>query len=114
TPQDGIRDVFKKGWYARQVGDKITFHIVGGNIAIQYRKSVRRKAPIAYAYIDGDRENRIKLDGNFQEDWGDYLSLSYILKDGKAIKHRIDIEIDEIPKDCEVDFYLVSVIASKR
>lgn len=109
-----ICDIFKLGWYGKSVGDKIKFNIVGENIAVQYKKSVTKKAPVAYAYVDGNVNNKIELNGNHNEDWGDCLYLEQILCDGGAVEHQIEIEIAEVPKDCQDDFYLVSVIASKR
>ncbi|MCR5235197.1 MAG: hypothetical protein K6E53_15030 [Lachnospiraceae bacterium] len=69
--------------------------------------------------IDGDTEHRIKLDANFDEDWGDkaYITtLLYhgVLPGGTKIsgreKHEVTISIEEA-YDCMADFYLVCVLA---
>ena len=111
-PQTDICDIFKQGWYGRKVGDKITFYIHGSNIALQYRKTIQGCAPIAYAVIDGDKEHKIRLDGNFDEDWGDCLYLEEILYNDIEKEHCVEIIIEEVPDDVSMDFYLVSIITS--
>ncbi len=59
-----VRDVFKNGWKAREAGATISFEFTGGELAVMYRKSVKKPAPAAYAVIDGDEEQRIELDAN--------------------------------------------------
>jgi lysophospholipase L1-like esterase len=108
-----IRDIFKKGWIASAVGDKITFAIQGTGIAIQYRKSVVQPTPIAKVVIDGEVEKAILLDGNFEETWGDSLHLETVYFHGEENTHDVMIEIVEALPEDKVPFYLVSVIASK-
>lgn len=114
TPKEGITDIFREGFYGRNAGDAISFEAEAGNIAVQYKKTVRRKAPVAAAVIDGDEENPIILDANFEEDWGDCLYLQNLLVGGEKRKHRIDITITEADDESNLDFYLVSIIISDR
>lgn len=114
TPKAGITDIFREGFYGRNAGDAISFEAEAGNIAVQYKKTVRRKAPVAAAVIDGDEENPIILDANFEEDWGDCLYLQNLLVGGEKRKHRIDITITEADDESNLDFYLVSIIISDR
>lgn len=109
--QKNICDIFKRGWYGKKKGDRIVFHITASNIAIQYRKSVLQSAPIAYAILDNDEANKVKLDGNFDEDWGDCLYMENVLLYGEKKEHKIEIIIEEVPARCEINFYLVSIIA---
>lgn len=110
--QDDIRDIFKKGWIASKIGDKITFKVFGTGIAIQYRKSVKKPTPIASVVIDDKTEKKILLDGNFQEDWGDCLYLETVYFHGEETEHTVTIEIVEATENDVVPFYLVSVITS--
>lgn len=111
--QDGITDCFKRGWTAEKCGDLITFYVEGSCIAVQYRKSVKKPAPIAEVIVDGDRERCVRLDANFDEDWGDKLELITVLEHGEMRTHEVQIRITEAHADDVVPFYLVSVIASK-
>lgn len=110
--QVDICDIFKHGWFGRNLGDKISFTVKGSNLAVQYRKSVKKPAPVAYAVVDGDERNKIKLDGNFEENWGDCLYLQDILRDGIEMEHNVDIVIEGTSPKSTVDFYLVSIIGS--
>lgn len=114
TPQEHITQMFRRGFTAWHTGDRITFRVEGTGIAVQYRKSVKKPAPIALAIVDGDRGNAVRLDANFQEDWGDCLYIDTILKHGQRKTHTVEIEIQESHADDAVPFYLVSVIASDR
>ncbi len=114
TPKAGITDVFRDGFFARKVGDTISFEVEAGNIAVQYKKTIQRKAPVATAVIDGDSENPVILDANFEEDWGDCLYLQNLLVGGSKGRHRIDITITEADEESNLDFYLVSMIISDR
>lgn len=113
SKQEGITDVFKKGWTASDKKDSIAFLVNGSGIAIQYRKSIKQPTPIAKAIVDGDIQNAVILDGNFNEDWGDCLYLETILYHGEEKEHEVKIEIIEASEEDEVPFYLVAVIASR-
>lgn len=111
TPQSQIADCFKKGWQAREKGARIVFETEGANIAVQYRKTVRKPAPVARLILDGDKEHPFVLDANFTEEWGDCLYLETILEHGNAGKHTIEIEIMQTHEEDKETFYLVSLIA---
>jgi lysophospholipase L1-like esterase len=112
-PQTVITDIFRNGWVAEREKDRITFEIAGTGIAIQYRKSVRKPAPVAKVWIDGQEEKAILLDSNFQEDWGDCLYIQTIAQDLKDSVHRVEIEVIQASEEDAAPFYLVSVIGSR-
>jgi len=113
SPRKNFREFFKEGWTAAHVGDKISFEFDSCKcLAVQYRKSIHKPAPVAIAILDGDRENAIALDANFKEDWGDCLYIEPIITDDKVARHNLTIEIIEAPEDIKSDFYLLSVIKS--
>lgn len=114
SPQKGITDIFKKGWIASWEGDKIRFEVTGTEIAVQYRKSVNRPAPVARAVVDGRQEDAVILDGNFDEDWGDCLYIDTIARHIEQGKHTVELEIIKAYEDDAVPFYLVSVIVSGK
>lgn len=112
--QSHITDCFKKGWTGKKTGDSICFTVEGSCIAVQYRKSVKLPAPVAKAVVDGDEENGVILDGNFDETWGDKLELTTILEHGERKAHRVEITLTETHPEDAAPFYLVSVIGSGR
>lgn len=81
-----VRDVFKNGWTASKKGDSISFEFAGTELSLMYRKSVNKPAPIAYAVIDGDEAGRIRLDANFDEDWGDKAFMATLMYHGRICK----------------------------
>lgn len=107
----GISNVFQKGWMADKVNDSIVFRIRETEIAIQYRKSMHKPAPIARVVIDGDLENAVFLDGNFDESWGDCIYIETIASQLDYKEHTIEVTIVE-SGEVAVPFYLVSVIGS--
>ena len=113
VPQNHITEFFKKGWTAWKKGDTIKFFVEGTGIAIQFRKSINKPTPIAQVVVDGDAMNKIVLDGNFTEVWGDCLYLETITKHTELKAHTVEITIVEASKEDVVPFYLVSVIGSK-
>ncbi len=112
-PQASIRELFRRGYTARQVGDRIRLRVSGTEIAVQYRKSVRRPAPVALAILDGQEERAVRLDANFEENWGDCLYLQTLQRHGPGGEHELEIRIAEASENDAVPFYLVSVIASE-
>lgn len=112
TPQNNIREIFRKGWTASQKGATISFTVEGSCLAVQYRKSVVQPTPIARAIVDGDETHAVTLDGNFEETWGDSLHLDTLAEHLPYGQHTVTIELTETHKDDQVPFYLVSVIAS--
>ena len=71
---------------------------------------MRKPAPVATLFLDGDRSRGITLDANFTEDWGDCLYLQTVLEHGSLADHTVEIEITEESGNAEC-FYLVSLIA---
>ena len=111
-PQNDIREIFRRGWTADKKGAHIGFDIEGSCIGVQYRKSVIKPTCVAQAVVDGDRDNAVILDGNFEETWGDSLHLDTIAEHLPYGKHHVEIELIETHQDDKVPFYLVSVIGS--
>ena len=105
--KQGVLDIWKQGWYAAKAGDCITFEVQASCISVQFLRSVRRRSPIAEAVVDGDRSSAVRLDGNFDEDWGDFLALETVLDSEERAVHTLQIQITE---QGEEPFYLVSVI----
>lgn len=116
--QSGITDVFKHGWMAWHPGERIVFEIEASEIAVQYRKSVKKPAMSARAVLDGSKSAAVFLDGSFEEDWGDCLYIETLLYHGEYKKHWVEItsEMAGIQPACEtvVPFYLASIIISKK
>lgn len=113
TPQEHITQMFRRGFTAWNAGDSITFDIESTGIAVQYRKSVKKPAPIAKVTVDGDEASAVILDAIFQEDWGDCLYIDTVLAHGAYRRRRVEIRIIESHPEDRVPFYLVSVIGSK-
>lgn len=111
--QNGITDLFKRGWIGKHKGDHITLQVQGTGIAVQYRKSVQKPAPVATVWIDGEQTERVVLDANFEEDWGDCLYIETVSKGLPDGLHQVDIEITEASEADRASFYLVSVIGSR-
>ena len=95
-----------------QTADKIVFEVEAAFIAVQYRKTVRKPAPVATLVIDGDREHSVVLDANFDEDWGDCLYLETIMERGERKTHSVEITITSVREDNRESFYLVSLITA--
>lgn len=107
-PRTSFRDFFREGWEGRAKGDSICFQLPSSaNICIQYRRTIHRPAPIARARLDG--EETAVLDGNFDQDWGDELTLVPILVHGEKKPHTLELTIAEASeKDCS-SFYLLGI-----
>lgn len=112
--QRDITDCFKKGFTASEKGASITFKVSGSCIAVQFRKTIHKPAPVAVAIIDGDEENAVTLDANFDETWGDKLELYTLLEHGDNREHTVQIKLVEAGVADVSEFYLVSVIGSGR
>lgn len=106
----GHLDCFKNGWIGKNKGDKIVFREECSCIAIQYRKTIHRPAPIARVVLDGDTGQEVILDGNFGENWGDCLYLEPVLNHGARKRYTIEIEIVEVPAGNQIPFYLAALI----
>lgn len=108
----GHLDYFKNGWIGKAAGDKITFEIEASCIAVQYRKTINKPAVKAKVVLDGDEEDSIPLDGNFNEDWGDCLYLETVLHHGVEKKHKVEIIIMEDEIRNATPFYLMALIVA--
>jgi len=106
--------MFRRGYTAWHTGDRITFRVEGTGIAVQYRKSVRKPAPVARVVVDDQEDSAVLLDANFQEDWGDCLYIDNVLVHGEQKRHKVEITIVQSTKQDAVPFYLVSVIGSQE
>lgn len=60
--------------------------------------------------MDGDTENEVLLDANFEEDWGDCLYLEPVLHHGEKKIHTVEIEILPDTHEEVTPFYLMSLI----
>lgn len=107
-----VNDMFRCGFTASEKGASITFEVEGTEIAAQYRKSVNLPAPIAVAVVDGNEENAVVLDANFDETWGDSLFITTLAHHIAPGRHTVEIRLTETHENDAVPFYLVSVIAS--
>ena len=111
--QEAVYDNFKRGWYTKQQGASLVFHVTGTEIAVQYRKTIHKPAPVAIAILDGD-EAAVTLDANFEENWGDCLYLEELAKNLDEKEHTVEIRIIETQEEDLSDFYLVSVITGEK
>ena len=112
--KQGHLDFFKNGWIGKKEGDSIVFEVEASCIAVQYKKTIHKPARRAELILDGDSENTVLLDGNFDEDWGDCLYLEPVLHHGEKKKHSIEIRIlpDKDNEDRDITpFYLMSLIS---
>ena len=75
-------DHFRGGWSGTKAGDEIIFRLNCSEISVQIRRTVKRPAPVAAAVIDGDEENAVLLDANFDQDWGDCLAVIPVMRHG--------------------------------
>lgn len=108
--KQGHLDFFKNGWIGKRANDGIKFEVEASQIAVQYRKTIQRPAVKAELILDGDKENKIILDGNFEENWGDCLYLQPILHHGTKGKHTVEIKIPDTEDESATPFYLMSLI----
>ena len=106
----GHLDHFKNGWIGKKAGDAIIFEVEASCIAVQYRKTVARPAVRAELILDGNAEQKIVLDGNFEEDWGDCLYLEPILHHGEKTRHTVEIVIPETESEENTEFYLMALV----
>ncbi|MCR4585670.1 MAG: hypothetical protein K5686_08090 [Lachnospiraceae bacterium] len=81
-------DCFRGGFTGHKARNEICFRFRGSSVAVQYRRTVKRPALIAEAVIDGDEDNAVILDGNFDQDWGDCLSLTTVMYHGSVVRKQ--------------------------
>lgn len=104
--QNGITDIFKNGWSAKEEGNRMVIEVEGSQFTLCYRKTNTMTAPIAIAIIDENEENPVILDGNFPNGWGNWLYLHDLPVQEKGT-HTIEIRIITSGTS---DFYLSSLI----
>ena len=75
-------DHFRGGWRGKKTGDEIVFKLNCSEISVQLKRTVKRPAPVALAIVDGDEEHAVILDANFDQDWGDCLSVIPVMRHG--------------------------------
>lgn len=109
--KSGHLDFFKNGWTGKKKGDEILFQINCRSLAVQYKKNVKHPAEKAFAILDGDEKNKILLDGNFEETWGDCLFMTELIHEKSEKEHILKIVIEDEIKNAE-PFYLLSVITA--
>lgn len=114
STQQGVWDCFKNGWTAGTTGDSIIFKVAGTNISVQYKKAYLHPAPIARLTLDGDSENSIILDANFDETWGDKLFLTTVAEHIEDTEHEVKIELIETHDDDTAPFYLAALLVSGK
>jgi lysophospholipase L1-like esterase len=112
--QQGMLDVFRNGWSSAQKGAFLKFRFEGTSVSVQYRKSVSHPAPVAVAFVDGDEEHAVSLDANFEETWGDCLFISNVAQNLSDGFHTLLIQLTEVPEHVTAEFYLVSILVSKK
>ncbi len=110
--QDIITDIFRKGWTATEKGSYIIFKVKGSCIGVQYRRTIKKPAPVATLTVDGDKDSAVELNAEFDEDWGDKLCLSTVLDHGENKEHTVKIELTQTHEGDILPFYLVSIIVS--
>ncbi|MBR3305892.1 MAG: hypothetical protein IKI75_01395 [Lachnospiraceae bacterium] len=84
-------DHFRGGWVGYKAGDEISIRFRGSELAVQFRRTVKRPAPVALAIVDGDEENAVLLDANFDQDWGDCLSIVTVMRHGHLLPDQVRI-----------------------
>ncbi len=107
----GHLDFFRNGWSGRRKGNRIVFRVEASCIAVQYRKTLKQPAACARLILDGQEEQAVTLDGNFEESWGECLYLEPVLHHGRRMPHTIEIEITE-GDETMTPFYLLSLIVA--
>lgn len=112
TEKKGMMDVFAGGWLAEHTGDWIRFSLEGSCIAVQYRRYKNRQAPKAIAIVDGDESSGRLLDGNYDQDWGDLISLDPVLHHGKNGKHTLEIRLIGAEGKVVNPFCLIAIVVS--
>ena len=111
--REGVWDCFQGGWSAAGPGASIVFQARGTGFAVQYRKTVKHPALTACAVLDGDEAHAVRLDGNFNETWGDCLAIANIASGLPDKAHRLEIRTMEPGQEHAAGFYLASVIVSE-
>ena len=106
-------DPFKGGWLGKGKGSKLSFLVKGSIIMLQWRKTINKPAPVAYVTVDGRTNERVILDANFDEDWGDLCALTTITHNAGPGLHTVDVVIEKEGRD-DSPFMVISVISANR
>lgn len=114
TPRTAVKDCFRYGYSATEKGSFVEYEVEGSCIAVLYRRTVNKPAPVARVVIDGNNADgsSVILDANFEEDWGDKLELTDVYVSEEPAKHTVRIEITEAHAGDRGDFYLAGIIVS--
>ncbi len=83
-------DHFRGGWTGKKTGDEIIFKLNCSEISEQLKRTVTRPAPVALAIVHGDEEHAVILDANFDQDWGDCLSVVPVMRHGCVVTGQTD------------------------
>ena len=62
--------------------------------------------------LDGDTAHPVRLDGNFEEDWGDCLYLQPALHHGAQKTHTMEITVLPTEDGNPTEFYLMALIVA--
>lgn len=106
----GVYDCFKNGYKACTVGSFIEYRVWGSCISVVYKKTIKKPAIIAKATVDGNESEEVLLDANFEEEWGDKLTVSRLHDSEMPKEHTVRITITEVPNGFQVPFYLNGII----
>lgn len=109
-PKREFLDIFSRGFTAKEIGQSISLSVTCRGISVQFKRTVNKPAPVAFAIIDFDEKNPVMLDANFDEDWGDLLCLKALITEYEAKEHHIEIRINETAQNAREPFYLVSFV----
>lgn len=112
--QEEVKDCFKNGWAAKKKGSSLKFDVNGSEIAVQFKRCVAQPAPVALAIVDNDEAHAVTLDANFDEDWGDSLTLTPVLVHGAAGPHTVEVRLISGEETMPSAFELISVITSEK
>ena len=106
-------DPFKDGWTGSAKGASVTFEAEGSILMLQWRRTVKQPAPVAYAIIDGSEDSKVRLDANFEETWGDLCCLTTLTENAaKGVSHKVKVVIEE--EGTANDFMVISLIAADK
>ena len=112
--QEEVKDCFKNGWAAKEKGSSLTFTVQGSEIAVQFKRCVTQPAPVALAIVDHDEAHAVTLDANFDEDWGDSLTLTPVMVHGANGIHTVEVRLISGDETMPAAFELISVITSEK
>ncbi len=110
SPKTHFWDNFKNGWTATEKGAKISFELDCSVLAVQYRKTVDKPAPVATAVLDGDLSSGVILDADFKETWGDCLYCETVLDSSEKKHHTLEITLTDTHENDAKPFYLLSIL----